>query len=176
MGTTAAQKKLFFNLRRIKNELRIFEEKQLSPENIKIISERLVVDKDEVVSMNERIGGDFSLNAPRISNEESGEWLDSLEDTNIVDQETMISEKEELDKRKSMLGVALSKLSDRERKIFTYRRLMDNPLTLEELSKEFKISRERVRQIEVKAFEKIQLFIKDLASDENKLAIESHLF
>ena len=73
-----------------------------------------------------------------------------------------------------MLGVALSKLSDRERKIFTYRRLMDNPLTLEELSKEFKISRERVRQIEVKAFEKIQLFIKDLASDENKLAIESH--
>ena len=174
MGTTAAQKKLFFNLRRIKNELRIFEEKQLSPENIKIISERLVVDKDEVVSMNERIGGDFSLNAPRISNEESGEWLDSLEDTNIVDQETIVSEKEELDKRKSMLGVALSKLSDRERKIFTYRRLMDNPLTLEELSKEFKISRERVRQIEVKAFEKIQLFIKDLASDENKLAIESH--
>ena len=91
MGTTAAQK-VIFNLRRIKNELRIFEEKQLSPENIKIISERLVVDKDEVVSMNERIGGDFSLNAPRISNE-SGEWLDSLEDTNIVDQETIVSER-----------------------------------------------------------------------------------
>ena len=174
MGTTAAQKKLFFNLRRIKNDLRIFEEKQLSAEHIKTISERLVVEEDEVVSMNERIGGDYSLNAPRINHEESGEWLDALEDTNMVDQETVASEKQELEKRRSMLGVALSNLSDRERKIFTYRRLMDNPLTLEELSNEFKISRERVRQLEVKAFEKVQSLIKDLSVEENKLVIENY--
>ena len=174
MGTTAAQKKLFFNLRRIKNDLRIFEEKQLSPEHIKTISERLVVEEDEVISMNERIGGDYSLNAPRINNEESGEWLDALEDTNMVDQETVASEKQELEKRRSMLGVALSNLSDRERKIFTYRRLMDNPLTLEELSNEFKISRERVRQLEVKAFEKVQSLIKELSVEENKLVIENY--
>ena len=174
MGTTAAQKKLFFNLRRIKNDLRIFEEKQLSPEHIKTISEKLVVEEDEVVSMNERIGGDYSLNAPRINHEESGEWLDALEDTNMVDQETVASEKQELEKRRSMLGVALSNLSDRERKIFTYRRLMDNPLTLEELSNEFKISRERVRQLEVKAFEKVQSLIKELSVEENKLVIENY--
>ena len=174
MGTTAAQKKLFFNLRRIKNDLRIFEEKQLSPEHIKTISEKLVVEEDEVISMNERIGGDYSLNAPRINHEESGEWLDALEDTNMVDQETVASEKQELEKRRSMLGVALSNLSDRERKIFTYRRLMDNPLTLEELSNEFKISRERVRQLEVKAFEKVQSLIKDLSVEENKLVIENY--
>ena len=174
MGTTAAQKKLFFNLRRIKNDLRIFEEKQLSPEHIKTISERLVVEEDEVISMNERIGGDYSLNAPRINHEESGEWLDALEDTNMVDQETVASEKQELEKRRSMLGVALSNLSDRERKIFTYRRLMDNPLTLEELSNEFKISRERVRQLEVKAFEKVQSLIKELSVEENKLVIENY--
>ena len=174
MGTTAAQKKLFFNLRRIKNDLRIFEEKQLSPEHIKTISERLVVEEDEVVSMNERIGGDYSLNAPRINHEESGEWMDALEDTNMVDQETVASEKQELEKRRSMLGVALSNLSDRERKIFTYRRLMDNPLTLEELSNEFKISRERVRQLEVKAFEKVQSLIKELSVEENKLVIENY--
>ena len=174
MGTTAAQKKLFFNLRRIKNDLRIFEEKQLSAEHIKTISERLVVEEDEVVSMNERIGGDYSLNAPRINHDESGEWLDALEDTNMVDQETVASEKQELEKRRSMLGVALSNLSDRERKIFTYRRLMDNPLTLEELSNEFKISRERVRQLEVKAFEKVQSLIKELSVEENKLVIENY--
>ena len=174
MGTTAAQKKLFFNLRRIKNDLRIFEENQLSPEHIKTISEKLVVEEDEVVSMNERIGGDYSLNAPRINHEESGEWLDALEDTNMVDQETVASEKQELEKRRSMLGVALSNLSDRERKIFTYRRLMDNPLTLEELSNEFKISRERVRQLEVKAFEKVQSLIKELSVEENKLVIENY--
>ena len=174
MGTTAAQKKLFFNLRRIKNDLRIFEENQLSPEHIKTISERLVVEEDEVISMNERIGGDYSLNAPRINHEESGEWLDALEDTNMVDQETVASEKQELEKRRSMLGVALSNLSDRERKIFTYRRLMDNPLTLEELSNEFKISRERVRQLEVKAFEKVQSLIKELSVEENKLVIENY--
>ena len=174
IGTTAAQKKLFFNLRKIKNDLKIFEGKQLSPENIKKISESLVVAEDEVVSMNERMGGDFSLNTPRINNEDSGEWQDTIEDKNNVDQETFFSEKEELNKRRSMLGVALSQLSERERKIFTYRRLMDTPLTLEELSKEFKISRERVRQLEVKAFEKVQLLIKELASTDNKLAIENH--
>ena len=174
IGTTAAQKKLFFNLRKIKNDLKIFEDKQLSPENIKKISKTLVVDEDEVVSMNERIGGDFSLNTPRINNEDSGEWQDTIEDKSIVNQESLVSEKQELDKRRSMLGIALSQLSERERKIFTYRRLMEKPLTLENLSKEFKISRERVRQLEVKAFDKVQLLIKELASTDNKLAIENH--
>ena len=174
IGTTAAQKKLFFNLRKIKNELKVFEDNQLSPENIKKISERLVVDEDDVISMNERIGGDFSLNAPRITNEDSGDWQDVLVDEKAINQETVVSEKEELDKRKSMLGVALSQLSDRERKIFTYRRLTDSPKTLEELSKEFKVSRERVRQIEVKAFTKVQQLIKELAKTDVKLSIANH--
>ena len=174
IGTTAAQKKLFFNLRKIKNELKVFEDNQLSPENIKKISERLVVNEDDVISMNERIGGDFSLNAPRITNEDSGDWQDVLVDEKAINQETVVSEKEELDKRKSMLGVALSQLSDRERKIFTYRRLTDSPKTLEKLSKEFKVSRERVRQIEVKAFSKVQQLIKELAKTDVKLSIANH--
>ena len=174
IGTTAAQKKLFFNLRKIKNELKVFEDNQLSPENIKKISKRLVVDEDDVISMNERIGGDFSLNAPRITNEDSGDWQDVLVDEKAINQETVVSEKEELDKRKSMLGVALSQLSDRERKIFTYRRLTDSPKTLEKLSKEFKVSRERVRQIEVKAFSKVQQLIKELAKTDGKLSIANH--
>ena len=174
IGTTSAQKKLFFNLRRIKNELKVFEEKSLSPEIIKTISEKLVVDEEDVVSMNQRIGGDYSLNAPRKIDSNEGDWQEVLVDEKSIDQETYVSEKEELDKRKSMLGTALSQLSERERKIFSYRRLTDNPKTLEKLSKEFNVSRERIRQIEVKAFEKVQLAVKNISKSENNLAIENY--
>ena len=173
IGTTAAQKKLFFNLRRIKNELKVFDEKDLSPEAIKIIAQKLVVDEKEVINMNQRIGGDYSLNAPRKNDSTEGDWQEVLVDEQSVNQETYVSEKEELDKRKSMLGSALSLLSDRERKIFSYRRLTDVPKTLEELSKEYNVSRERIRQIEVKAFEKVQAVVKSISKSEDNLAIEA---
>ena len=124
IGTTSAQKKLFFNLRRIKNELKVFDEKDFSPEAIKIIAQKLVVDEKEVINMNQRIGGDYSLNAPRKNDSTEGDWQEVLVDEQSVNQETYVSEKEELDKRKSMLGSALSLLSDRERNIFSYRRLL----------------------------------------------------
>ena len=174
IGTTSAQKKLFFNLRRIKNELKVFEEKSLSPEIIKTISEKLVVDEEDVVSMNQRISGDYSLNAPRKIDSNEGDWQEVLVDDKFINQETYVSEKEELAKRKSMLGSALSQLSERERKIFSYRRLTDEPKTLEKLSKEFNVSRERIRQIEVKAFEKVQLAVKNISKSENNLAIENY--
>jgi RNA polymerase sigma-32 factor len=174
IGTTSAQKKLFFNLRRIKNELKVFDDKDLSPEAIKTISQKLVVDEKEVVNMNQRIGGDYSLNAPRTTDSSEGDWQEILVDEKSIDQETYVSEKEELDKRKSMLGSALSLLSDRERKIFSFRRLTDDPKTLEELSKEFNVSRERIRQIEVKAFEKVQSAVKSISKSENNLAIENN--
>ena len=171
IGTTSAQKKLFFNLRRIKNELKVFDEKDLSPETVKKISQKLVVDEQEVINMNQRIGGDYSLNAPRTIESSDGDWQEVLVDEKSVNQETYVAEKEELEKRKSMLGSALSLLSDRERKIFSYRRLTD-PKTLEELSKEYNVSRERIRQIEVKAFEKVQAVVKSISKSENNLAIE----
>ncbi len=174
IGTTSAQKKLFFNLRRIKNELKVFEEKELSPEIIKKISQKLVVDEQEVINMNQRIGGDYSLNAPRTSDENKGDWQEVLVDDKSIDQETYVSEKQELDKRKSMLGNALSLLSERERIIFSYRRLTDEPKTLEELSKEFNISRERVRQIEVKAFDKVQIAVKNISKSQSNLVIENN--
>ena len=174
IGTTSAQKKLFFNLRRIKNELKVFEEKELSPEIIKKISQKLVVDEQEVINMNQRIGGDYSLNAPRTIDENKGDWQEVLVDDKSIDQETYVSEKQELDKRKSMLGHALSLLSERERIIFSYRRLTDEPKTLEELSKEFNISRERVRQIEVKAFDKVQIAVKNISKSQSNLVIENN--
>ncbi len=174
IGTTAAQKKLFFNLRRIKNELKVFEEKELSPEIIKKISQKLVVDEQEVINMNQRIGGDYSLNASRTIDANKGDWQEVLVDDKSIDQETYVSEKQELDKRKSMLGNALSLLSERERIIFSYRRLTDEPKTLEELSKEFNISRERVRQIEVKAFDKVQIAVKSISKSQSNLAIENN--
>ena len=176
IGTTSAQKKLFFNLRRIKNELQVFDEKDLSPEAIKKIAQKLVVDEQEVVNMNQRIGGDYSLNAPRKIDSSEGDWQEVLVDEKSVNQETYVSEKQELDKRRSMLGSALSLLSDRERKIFSYRRLTDEPKTLEELSKEYNVSRERIRQIEVKAFEKVQAAVKSISKSENNLAIEAKKF
>ena len=174
IGTTSAQKKLFFNLRRIKNELKVFEEKELSPEIIKKISQKLIVDEQEVINMNQRIGGDYSLNAPRTIDANKGDWQEVLVDDKSIDQETYVSEKQELDKRKSMLGHALSLLSERERIIFSYRRLTDEPKTLEELSKEFNISRERVRQIEVKAFDKVQIAVKNISKSQSNLVIENN--
>ena len=174
IGTTSAQKKLFFNLRRVKNELKVFEEKELSPEIIKKISHKLVVEEQEVINMNQRINGDYSLNAPRYADSNEGDWQEILVDEKSIDQETYVSEKQEINKRKSMLGKALSLLSERERKIFSYRRLAEEPKTLEVLSKEFNISRERVRQIEVKAFEKVQLEVKNISSSHNNLVIENH--
>jgi RNA polymerase sigma-32 factor len=172
IGTTSAQKKLFFNLRRIKNELKVFDEKDLSPEAVKKISQKLVVDEQEVINMNRRIGGDYSLNSPRTSEASEGDWQEVLVDDKALNQETYVVEKQELEKRQSMLGTALSLLSDRERKIFSYRRLTDTPKTLEELSKEYNVSRERIRQIEVKAFEKVQAAVKSISKSENNLAIE----
>jgi len=174
IGTTSAQKKLFFNLRRIKNELKVFEEKELSPEIIKKISHQLVVEEQEVINMNQRINGDYSLNAPRQVDSNEGDWQEILVDEKSIDQETYVAEKQEIEKRKSMLGKALSLLSERERKIFSYRRLAEDPKTLEVLSKEFNISRERVRQIEVKAFEKVQHEVKNISSSHNNLVIENH--
>ncbi len=174
IGTTSAQKKLFFNLRRIKNELKVFEEKELSPEIIKKISHQLVVEEQEVINMNQRINGDYSLNAPRQVDSNEGDWQEILVDEKSIDQETYVAEKQEIEKRKSMLGKALSLLSERERKIFSYRRLAEEPKTLEVLSKEFNISRERVRQIEVKAFEKVQLEVKNISSSHNNLVIENN--
>ncbi len=172
IGTTSAQKKLFFNLRRIKNELKVFDEKDLSPEAVKKISQKLVVDEQEVINMNRRIGGDYSLNSPRTSETSEGDWQEVLVDDKALNQETYVVEKQELEKRQSMLGTALSLLSDRERKIFSYRRLTDTPKTLEELSKDYNVSRERIRQIEVKAFEKVQAAVKSISKSENNLAIE----
>ena len=124
--------------------------------------------------MNQRIGGDYSLNAPRTIDANKGDWQEVLVDDKSIDQETYVSEKQELDKRKSMLGNALSLLSERERIIFSYRRLTDKPKTLEELSKEFNISRERVRQIEVKAFDKVQIAVKNISKSQSNLVIENN--
>ncbi len=162
MGTTASQKKLFFNLRKIKGQIDALEEGDLRPEHVKEISERLGVPEADVISMNRRLAGDSSLNAPVRNDSESGEWLDWLVDEE-PDQETALAEKEETEQRLEMLEEALEKLNDRERKIFTARRLSENPKTLEELSQEFGVSRERIRQIEVRAFEKVQKAMQEAA-------------
>ena len=165
IGTTAAQKKLFFNLRKAKAQLQAIEEGDLKPENVRTIAERLNVSESEVVSMNRRLAApDHSLNAPlRIDGD--GEWQDWLEDE-TPNQEVMLAESEELADRRSMLQKAMSVLNERERHILTKRRLEENPVTLEELSKEYDISRERVRQIEVRAFEKLQRAVRKLAIDQ----------
>jgi len=156
MGTTAAQKKLFFNLRKIKGQLQAIEEGDLTPEHVTEIADRLGVTEDEVISMNRRLAGpDNSLNAPLRADSETGEWQDWLVDEG-VDQETELGESEELGIRREMLAEAMHTLNEREMHILTERRLKDEPATLEELSQEYGISRERVRQIEVRAFEKLQ--------------------
>ena len=155
IGTTAAQKKLFFNLRRLKGEIKAFEEGDLKPENLEKISSTLQVAEDEVIDLNRRmLGPDSSLNVP-IRAEADGEWQDWLIDESD-NQETLLMDKEERDQRREVLVDALQILNEREQNIICARRLQDNPLTLEELSKRYGISRERVRQIEVRAFEKLQ--------------------
>ena len=156
MGTTAAQKKLFFNLRKMKNKLQMLEEGDLTPEHVQTIATKLDVSETEVVNMNRRMsGGDHSLNAPMKVDGE-GEWQDWLKDDDAVDQENYVAEQDEFDKRHELLVRAMEELNDREKQILTQRRLLDEPKTLEELSQEFDVSRERVRQIEVRAFEKLQ--------------------
>ena len=156
MGTTASQKKLFFNLRKAKSAISAFQEGDLHPDQVDIIATKLGVQKDEVVSMNRRLSGpDASLNAPMRVDGES-EWQDWLEDTSAVSQETQVAESEERTQRMSLLEAAMIDLSDRERHILTERRLKDDPTTLEDLASQYGVSRERVRQIEVRAFEKLQ--------------------
>ncbi len=155
MGTTANQKKLFFNLRKAKSQISALEEGDLRPEQVKTIATKLGVTEQDVVDMNRRMSGDASLNAPIRQEGEGGEWQDWLVDDSSS-QESLLVESEESDNRLGALRQALGVLNERERRIFEARRLLDEPVTLEELSAEFSISRERVRQIEVRAFEKVQ--------------------
>jgi RNA polymerase sigma-32 factor len=170
MGTTAAQKKLFFNLRKLKGQIEAIEEGDLTPENVKKIAKELDVPEADVISMNRRLmGPDHSLNAPvRADGDGEGEWQDWLVDERD-DQETRLGDRQELGIRRDLLNKAMKLLSERERHILVERRLKDNPTTLEDLSQEFGISRERVRQIEVRAFEKLQKAIKQGAL-ERRLA------
>jgi RNA polymerase sigma-32 factor len=160
MGTTANQKKLFFNLRKAKGRISALEEGDLRPDQVKQIATQLGVTEQDVVDMNRRLGGDASLNAPlRDEGEGGGEWQDWLVDQG-ESQEQLLVEEEEGQNRLTALRTALSVLNPRERRIFEARRLSDDPITLEELSTEFGVSRERVRQIEVRAFEKVQEAVK----------------
>ncbi len=155
LGTTAAQKKLFFNLRRVKGQIEALEEGDLKPDQVKDIAHRLNVPEEEVINMNRRLASpDSSLNTP-LGTESESEWQDWLADDSI-DQETQLAESEELEERRTLLSTALEELTPRERDILEARRLRDDPMTLEDLSIKYDISRERVRQIEVRAFEKLQ--------------------
>ena len=168
MGTTAAQKKLFFNLRKMKNKLEAFEEGDLAPEHVEHISSELNVPEHDVVSMNRRLAAqDHSLNAP-LKASGDGEWQDWLEDE-TESQEIQVAEAQELQKRREMLSNAMAILNEREKRIIKMRRLEDDAMTLEELSNEFGISRERVRQIEARAFEKLQKAIQSQASEKNSI-------
>jgi RNA polymerase sigma-32 factor len=159
MGTTANQKKLFFNLRKAKSKISALEEGDMHPDQVKLIAKRLGVTEQDVIEMNRRLGGDVSLNAPIRDEGDSGEWQDWLVDESSS-QESRLMASEESDNRRKALGEALTVLNDRERRIFEARRLADDPITLEELAEEFGVSRERVRQIEVRAFEKVQKAVK----------------
>jgi RNA polymerase sigma-32 factor len=160
MGTTANQKKLFFNLRKAKSRISALEEGDLRPDQVKLIAKRLGVTEQDVVDMNRRLGGDVSLNSPIREEGDSGEWQDWLVDES-ASQEARLAESEESDNRRKALGEALTVLNERERRIFEARRLADEPITLEELADEFGVSRERVRQIEVRAFEKVQKAVRN---------------
>ena len=167
MGTTAAQKKLFFNLRKAKAEISALGEGDLHPDAVTHIATRLGVTNADVISMNRRLSGpDSSLNSPLRSDSES-EWQDWLQDETAVSQETRFAESEEYGQRMGLLGDAMKDLTDRERHILTQRRLKDDPTTLEELAGQYGVSRERVRQIEVRAFEKLQKAMKTAAKDRN---------
>jgi RNA polymerase sigma-32 factor len=160
MGTTANQKKLFFNLRKAKSRISALEEGDLRPDQVQIIAKRLGVTEQDVIDMNRRLGGDASLNTPIREDGDAGEWQDWLVDDH-VSQESTLADSEELDNRKKALTDALSVLNDRERRIFEARRLAEEPVTLEDLAAEFQVSRERVRQIEVRAFEKVQKAVRN---------------
>jgi RNA polymerase sigma-32 factor len=158
MGTTASQKKLFFNLRKAKSRISALDDGDMRADQVATIAQRLGVGKQDVIDMNRRLGGDASLNAP-LREEGEGEWQDWLVDDS-ASQESVLADREESDTRLGALKKALSVLNVRERRIFEARRLADDPVTLEELSTEFGVSRERVRQIEVRAFEKVQAAVK----------------
>jgi RNA polymerase sigma-32 factor len=160
MGTTANQKKLFFNLRKAKTRISAFEDGDLHPDQVKLIADRLGVTAKEVVDMNRRLGGDTSLNTSIRDEDESGEWQDWLVDE-APSQERLLLENEEFDNRRQALGEALTVLDNRERRIFEARRLAERPITLGELAEEFGVSRERVRQIEVRAFEKVEKSVRN---------------
>jgi RNA polymerase sigma-32 factor len=159
IGTTANQKKLFFNLRKAKSRISALEEGDLRPDQVQIIAKRLGVTEQDVVDMNRRLGGDASLNSSIREDGNSGEWQERLVDDS-VSQETHLAESEEADNRRKALGEALTVLNKREHRIFEARRLADDPITLEELADEFGVSRERVRQIDVRALEKVQKAVK----------------
>ena len=170
MGTTAAQKKLFFNLRKLKGQMQAIDEGDLAPETVKAIAERLDVTENEVIEMNRRLeGGDRSLNVP-LRVDSDTDWQDWLVDE-AASQETNLAESDEFDHRMSLLHRAMTVLNERERHILTERRLKDEPTTLEELSGEYGISRERVRQIEVRAFEKLQRAIRSLEAEQAANAV-----
>jgi RNA polymerase sigma-32 factor len=167
MGTTAAQKKLFFNLRKAKSEISALQEGDLHPDQVSTIATKLGVLNEEVISMNRRLsGGDASLNSPMRADSES-EWQDWLVDDVTPSQETVVADTQEKSLRMGLLEEAMTELTDRERHILTERRLKDDPTTLEELASEYGVSRERVRQIEVRAFEKLQKSMKAAASERN---------
>ncbi len=166
MGTTANQKKLFFNLRKAKSQIQALGEGDLRPEQVAAIATKLGVEEREVIEMNRRLGGDSSLNAPLRQDEDSGDWQDFLVDDGAT-PDAIVEESEEKDNRSLALHRALGTLNPRERRIIEARKLVDDPITLEELSSEFNVSRERVRQIEVRAFEKLQsAVVKNLAAIE----------
>ena len=178
MGTTANQKRLFFNLRKMKSRIQALDDGDLRPDQVNQIATQLGVSDEEVISMNRRLSGDASLNAPlRATEGESGEWQDWLVDDSET-QEELLAASDELDQRRGMLRSAMGVLNDRERRIFEARRLAEDPLTLEALSGEFDISRERVRQIEVRAFEKVQKAVHETAEAANRalrpVAAEAH--
>lgn len=170
MGTTAAQKKLFFNLRRMKKNIDAFEDTDLHPDQVKLIATTLGVSETEVVNMNRRMmmGGDASLNVSLREDGEGGQWQDILQDDRPLQDET-VADAEEAHYRHAMLGEAMKSLNEREREILTERRLAEDPKTLEELSQVYNVSRERVRQIEVRAFEKLQKAMQRISGDRRLL-------
>ena len=171
MGTTAAQKKLFFNLKKLKRQIAPREEGDLKKEQVKEISDKLNVNPEEVISMNRRLmGQEKSLNDP-IKSDGKGEWQEWIADDNL-DQELYISQKQEMDEKKSLLQDSIKFLNDREKKILEERKLSENPKTLDELSKKYKISRERIRQIESKAFEKLQKVMLNSSKSKNLLPVK----
>jgi len=174
MGTTANQKKLFFNLRKAQSRISILDDGDMRLDQVKIIARRIGVTETDVIYMNRRLSGDASLNAAIREDGDSGEWQDWLVDES-PDQETTLAASEEFDNRRKTLSDALSVLNERERRIFEARRLADDPITLEDLAAEFGVSRERVRQIEVRAFEKVQKAVKNrVAAMESPAPLQVH--